>query len=271
VAVAIALVSSQLAIPCAQAAPKTSRARAEFDRGVKAYQHEDYATAALAFSASYDAEADTETLFAWAQAERHRGRCDTAIELYDRLLGGALPAANRAAIQKAKSECQAIVTSGHTAEPHSSGSDTPVVVEEGSGDEGSGSDEGSDVAPVVVRHPRYVQRAWWQDPIGDIVTGAGVVGLFIGAVNYLEYRDKASALDGPQTPSETDAEVEQEVNRANNDRGLAIGGTVVGGVLVVGGVVWYVTHRREETQRPRHVVTGWLAPRGGGVTVMGSW
>ena len=61
-----------LAASPADAVPKDGKARAAFDDGIAAYQKADYAGAAAAFGKSYGIEADVETLFAWAQAERQQ-------------------------------------------------------------------------------------------------------------------------------------------------------------------------------------------------------
>ena len=79
----------------AHAAPQGHDARAQFDRGVAAYQSGDFATAAEAFGRSNALENDLETPFAWAQAGLKPSHCDKAVELYGKLLAMDLPVENK--------------------------------------------------------------------------------------------------------------------------------------------------------------------------------
>ena len=96
----VALLAIVLASPLAGAVPKDGKARAAFDQGIAAYQKSDWAAAAEAFSRSYSIEADVETLFAWAQAERQQEHCDKAIELYNKLLESKLPDENKQVVSE---------------------------------------------------------------------------------------------------------------------------------------------------------------------------
>ena len=70
----------------AVAQPKNKEAAELHKTGIAAYKAKKYAEAASAFERSYRLDASPDTLFAWAQAERLLGDCDTAIPLYKKLL-----------------------------------------------------------------------------------------------------------------------------------------------------------------------------------------
>jgi tetratricopeptide (TPR) repeat protein len=70
-------------LPSAQASP-SSEALARFQQGGVLFGANDYAGASAAFEAAYELDAQRDYLYAWAQAERLRGNCASAIVLYDR-------------------------------------------------------------------------------------------------------------------------------------------------------------------------------------------
>jgi tetratricopeptide (TPR) repeat protein len=244
------------------AAPKSMRAKVAFERGVKAYKAGDYASAAAAFDESLDAESDTETMFALAQAERQLGKCETAIGLYDKLLGGTLPAANRTAVEKAKSECAEILANERRA-AGANGSGSGGGSGAGSDDSGGSgdADTGSDDRAVVVA-PAPGDHVWWQEPVGDVLTGFGLAGLGVSAGFLLEAQNAADARD----TATSDIEYRREQQREENDHDAAVIAGVAGGVLFVAGVSWYLTHRGDDAPRHRRhrQVSGWLDGGGGG-------
>jgi tetratricopeptide (TPR) repeat protein len=271
--VAAALAIGAFAQTAAVAAPKTGHARADFERGVKAYQKQDYKTAAEAFSASYDAEADTETMFAWAQTERQLGRCDTAIDLYNRLLAGSLQAANREAIEKAKTECRELLAAmvgkpGGKPEHVPTGSDERDSGDTTDAGTGSAGDDTVTVEqPVTVTRRAHVDHQWWQDPVGDTLTGFGVAGLVLAATFDIESQSRYAAASNVSTEKEYDS----ELARANTDRSIAIA-TGVGGGLALGiGISWYVLHHGDEEPKRHHALSGWIGNGGVGMVVGGAW
>jgi hypothetical protein len=229
----------------ANAAPKDGEARKLFERGVAAYGKGDYSGASKALSDSYQREGDPETLFAWAQSERKQGNCNSAIELYNTLLAFSLPAENKKVIEGQLAECKQIVAS--QAKPAEPPPPPP---------------EPAHVAPEPPHPtppaPAPEDRAWWRDPVGDVLVGGGVVGLGVGAALLVS----AHSADQAKNTAASYAEYKDAADRAH-DRGLyGVIGAAAGGALVIGGVVWYATHRGH-----RSVVTGWLAPAGGGIAV----
>jgi tetratricopeptide (TPR) repeat protein len=71
--------------------PTNARAKELQAEGVAAYKAKDFATASKAFAAAYAAERYPGFLFSWAQSDRQRGECTSAVELYQRFLDTTPP------------------------------------------------------------------------------------------------------------------------------------------------------------------------------------
>ena len=239
----------------ADAKPKRRDARVAFDRGVVAYQKGNYQAAADALGKSFAAERDAETLFAWAQAERKLDHCDKAMSLYEQLLTFPLPEANRTAVEQKVAECRTVIA--QTAPPPE-----PAVT------------AAPPPPPTPIRTPiappppaPVATRTWYTDPVALGLLGAGVVaggvatGFFVSA--QAASNDSKSAAT---TPGKTYADVAALKDKAEQRGRIAIGATIAGGVLVVGGVGWILWKDRGREQR---TLTGWLAPGGGGLAFGG--
>ena len=245
--------------PVASAAPRNSAAKADFERGVRLYQAGKFAEAALAFKASYDIEIDTETVFALAQSNRQMGKCKAAITYYDLLLGErSLPAANRSAIVAAKKECVDILAEANGG---NGGSDAPPDPTDGSG---SGS------APPEVDTPPGDAHHWYKDPAGDLLAGGGIAATIAGAL-FL------SAANSDHTKLATihdEAAYDATKSRAQTEYDVSIGCFIGGGVLLVSGVSWYLSHTGEDPPKHKHhaaTMTGWVRGNGGGLSVLGEF
>jgi hypothetical protein len=120
---------------------------------------------------------------------------------------------------------------------------------------------------VAVTRNAHAEHQWWQDPVGDTLTGLGVVGLVLAAGYDLESQARYAAASNVNTEKEYD----NELARANSDRSAAIA-TGVGGAVALGvGISWYVLHRSEEDPKRHRVVTGWIGNGGVGMVVGGAW
>jgi hypothetical protein len=233
----------------AVAAPKGAAAKKEFERGVVAYQKGDFKAAADALGASFKLEADVETLFAWAQTERQLENCDKAIELFTKLLGFDLPAENKKVVQSKIDECKALIAAKQPNEP--SPLEKPPQPEE---------------AKVVQPPPEKPKVApgrspWWKDPIGDGLVGLGVVGLGVGGYFLV------SASQAEKDSQKNIADFQKFDDKAQSNGRFGMISTIVGGVLVAGGIVRYVT--RGGGGKESSAVTGWVTPDGGGIAAFG--
>jgi tetratricopeptide (TPR) repeat protein len=234
----------------AAAAPKSKAARAEFDKGVAAYQKQDFAAASAALGRSYALEADTETLFAWAQSERQLGNCDKAIELYQKLLARELPSENAAAVRAKRDECTAIIASQKKPDPE------PVVEPEPK------KPEREVVPEIPERPPQAGKRPWWKDPLGDTLVLAGVGGLAVGGV-FLFQAKKAESDSTSAANVDEFARLDARA-QSRGKLGVIVGAS--GAVLVAAGILRYATRGGGES---RAQVTGYFDGTGGGLVAFG--
>jgi hypothetical protein len=223
----------------ASAAPKNKEARKEFDKGVSAYQKGDYVGAADAFARSNIIEPDAETLFAWAQSERKLDHCDKALDLYKKLLEMEMPAENKDAVRVQIGECNEIIEAQKPPEPP------------------------PDPTPPATPTPNPEGRAWWKDPIGGALVGAGAVGLGLGVVFLVQ----GSSAESDKMNAANYDEYVMLNERATSRGQLGVISLVAGGALITTGVVWYATHKPSKSP----AVTGWLDGRGGGLAVSGGF
>ena len=246
-----------IAARTAVATPHGAAAKAAFTQGVTAYKAGDFTAASDALEKSFKLEADPETLFAWAQSERKLSHCDKAIPLYERLLTFDMPAANKSAISANLAECKTIIaaTKAPPPPPVEDNKPAPTVAAE---------QQHADIEPRPV--PKSTEsRPWWKDPIGDGLVVVGLVGVGVGAGMLASASSLSKqADDTSQTTNYFDYQKLRD--DANSRSKLGFIATGAGGVLVIGGVIWYATHRDSRRQ-----VVGWLDATGGGLGVAGAW
>lgn len=243
------LLAVSLLATSAAAAPKGRAAKKEFDKGVVAYQKGEFAAASTALGKSYKLEPDTETLFAWAQSERQQNKCESAIDLYNKLLALDMPAENKDAVRVKLDECKTIIAAKAPKVVEPPPREEPVV----------------EPVPVVVEPPprivtRETRKPWYKDPIGDSLAIAGVVSLGVGG--YFLY----AAKQAEDKSFESDAVFAEQQDKAESRGRLGVVFGVAGGVLIVSGIVRYVT--RPSTQESTQL-TGWVTESSGGVAAVG--
>jgi hypothetical protein len=173
------------------------------------------------------------------------------MELYDRLLARSMSSANREAIEKARAECRDILAKAS---------------QDGSGDDGSDDTDPGSGGRVTARRPAS-PHLWYQDPIGDVITGVGVLGLAIGGGFYIASQSAYAAARNP--PNEMAFNQDRQAGSADFDH--SVQGFIVGGVLVAAGVTWYLLHRGEAPPARHRTVSGWLDRGGGGLTFSTRW
>lgn len=261
---ALVVVSIAGAAETADATPKRRDAKAEFNRGVAAYQKGDFETASEALGKSFALERDVETLFAWAQTERKLEHCDKAIGLYEKLLSFKLAAANKDAVQQKLAECRAIV-----AQQKPPGEPPPIAPQGNSKTMPALTDPNAEPPAVADRamappksDTQLATRAWYNDPISIGLVGTGAVATGVGVGFLLSAKSADSGVANAPNYDEAKHRAEQAKSRGN----IGLIATSAGGALLVGGVVWIMTHRHT-TERP--AITGWLAPEGGGLALTG--
>ena len=247
----LAVVLAVLAVATpALAAPKGAAAKAAFTKGVAAYKKGAFDSASDALAKSFALEADPDTLFAWAQSERQRGKCDRAIELFEKLLTYELPDENRQAIRAKVDECKAIL-----------GAQKPMPAEPPAPEHEPQPPSVVTTTPEPMPPPSEAPatRAWWKDPVGGALVGAGVVGLGVGGYFMLSAR----AADADAEAATNYFDFEAHSRRAETRGRNGVIGLVAGGALVGAGIIWYAT-RGDRAERT--TVSTWFLPAGGGLT-----
>ncbi len=232
-----ALIAIVVAATPVAAAPKSGPAKVAFDEGLAAYQQEAWATASAAFGKSYAFEADTETLFAWAQTERKQGHCDKALELYEKLLAAKLPEENKAAVATMRDECRAIINPPPPYVPTTRQMMLPLPP------------------------PPPPEARWYLDPIGDGLAIGGVLAIGFGTAMLVV----GHAADSAKDRAPTYREFASQRDRASRDGTLGVASLVVGVAALGGGIAWYATHRH----RTSPTLTAWGDASSGGVSVAG--
>jgi hypothetical protein len=225
-------------------APLLKRARVHLERGLRAYSAKDYRAAIAAFRAGYATQAHPDFLFAWAQAERLRGDCASAVSLYEQYLTRAPPTLEREAAQRAQAHCQ-------TREPARHGVAAPLF-----------NSARERAAPLPeARAPLVPDRdapdtPFRHDAWGNVLLAAGVVGLGVG----LGYTLAANTAETDAQRARTYGDYVAHSERAELRRTLGIVLMSSGSGLVVGGILRYIAAGRSGagdlslSGDPRHVL-----------------
>jgi len=219
----------------ASAAPKGAEARAAFDKGVAAYKKADYASASDALGRSFTLEADTDTLYAWAQTERKLNHCDKAVELYGRLLTMDMPEANKAAVQTQIDECKTIIAAQKSVEPEPTPAPTSAPIE---------SPSATPSQPPERRDTPPSPPSKWLNPVGLGLIGLGAIGLGAGGV----FLAQASSADSDKTSATTYGDFQRFEDRATSRGRMGVIAAASGAVLLTAGIVYIVTRTPVEKQ-----------------------
>lgn len=227
-------------------------AKAHLDRGLRYYNTADYGRAADEFKAAYDIDPQPSYLYALAQAYRLGQDCPKAILVYKAFLRTGPPAEQATTAERNIKDCETALAV-HTQAPVAA---TPSAEEPGGGAAPAtvppvatpaGPHEtqpattapppGANLAETPVTPAAAPSRAWWSDPLGWTLVGAGVVGMGLGAYLFSSAANDSSQATAMGT---SEASYNDLVAQAHTDRvvgGLALG---VGALLAVGGVVKFV-------------------------------
>lgn len=200
------------AVPRAFAAdaPVNAQAGALYEAGLTDYKAQRFESASRLLSQSFALVPQAQTLFAWAQSERFLFHCDQAVVLFDRFIAMAPPERQVAAAELAKRRC--------TPAPAPSLQDKPI-------------------APPPVAPP-----AWYRDVAGGMLLGTGVVTAATG----LGLIVSAHSLSGKAASAET-LGASQSLRRRSEQRwAWGLGTSMVGALLVAGGITRYVWVSRND-------------------------
>jgi tetratricopeptide (TPR) repeat protein len=222
------------------------------DEAKQAFSVGDYAEAADKIEAAYLIEPVPTLLYPWAQAERSRGNCRTAVDLYQKFIdsdpGEAISAQARENIDRCQEQL----------------AQEPEEEEE---------DDDDDIVDAVLADPNPLAavepepdtttptddvRPWHEDPTGGVLLGVGLAGVAVGLGLY----GGASSIAKSVADEESHQAYADRRQRATGLRTGAVVAVSIGGALIVGAVIRYATQSRKASKGE---LTGWVDPWGGGL------
>ncbi len=231
-------------------------AQAKFRDAQAAFKAEDYDAAAAAVEAAYIIEPQPMLLYPWAQAERSRGNCAAAVELYQRFLDSDPPEAAATPARENMDRCQEQLDAEAPEEPVEEEVVDEVIEEE---------PEPEPVAAPVIKDEPPKAKTWYKDPLGGVLVGVGVVGVGVGA----GLMGAGGSMAGKAADQDMHSGYLDERDRATKFRNGGAIALSIGGALVLGGVIRYVLVAKKSKQAK---ATAWqlapeLGPRWSGVTI----
>lgn len=224
------------------------QARAAFDAAQEAFEAKDYAEASKQLERAYMLEPELDLLYPWAQAERNLGRCESAIDLYQKFIDGGpnqrmIDAANQN-IARCEESLAAEGTAEPVPEPAPQTDDEPPPPR---------------VDPARDEEPAAAKPVG-RDVAGGVLVGLGGAAIITGAV-LLGIAGKQAKATADANDNSTYLDMRDHAKTLN---GAGIGVLVTGGVLVVAGAVRYGVLARR--RKGGEVAMGW---NGTGVTLAG--
>jgi tetratricopeptide (TPR) repeat protein len=219
--------------PSSSSSPQLSPAAEHLQRGLRYFNVQEYGPAMSEFKQAYELDPKPSYLFNYAQAQRLGGLCEDAIRSYRAFLRSN-PAPNWAAtaqtnIDKCEKELAARPPAAAVAAPPPAAAPpaaapptTPPVT----------------TTTTVTTPPR--RRAWYKDPLGDVLAAGGLlicgagIGLWKWGLDDVEAANSASLYK--------DYLAHANGAEAREVAGIAMVG--VGGALVIGGVARWIALRR---------------------------
>lgn len=232
------------------------QAKQHLTRALELHQAKKFAESLDEMKTAYALDPKPELLYAIAQLHVQLGQCDRALPFYERFLTSN---PKESAAAKAK---QAIHICKTAPPPPAAQPDAPAIdqlpdLDKPSPNPPSRVGPPNPPPPAPNRTAKTVMLPWYTDVLGDVLVGAGVIAGGIGVVQYLNARaandDAAAATTLPERLDHLDD--------ARGKRRIAAIAGGVGGALVIGGIVRFVT--RTPATETRFVVE----PAGGGGTV----
>lgn len=227
-------------------------AKEHFDKGIASYQAKEYAPAIRELRTAYALDPQPVILFAWAQAERLYGRCSRADKLYKRFLKTRPSEQQTEAARQGIDRCKG--------QPDTASDDVDEEEDAPKAAAPAPAVETVEEAPEPESAPEPVKPKRRVDGVGIGMLAGGVVlgGIGTGLLASGQSKAKAAA-DGAGSYDEYAGDASQ-VRKLRISGGVLAG---VGGALILAGVVKLVMHARQ----PRHDVSFWTAPTGGGLVV----
>ena len=199
------------------AAPESAAARAQ-----RHFEAQEWAQAVEALIEAYAEDPDPAYLYARAQAERHRGECKVAIELYRRFLEHDPTPQQRADTERHIRLCEERLF-----EERVRGEPTPAPA--------------AAPQPEPDKPPPRPRPRTRRDPVAPALLGTGLAALAAGLT--VAVLGDASRRRAPQAA--TEGEYEDDGRRGTTLLGTGIALATVGAALVAGAIVRFAVKRRK--------------------------
>lgn len=254
----VALVGSlSLEAHAAPLKPKSSKARQHFDAAVERYNAEDYDGAAAEANAGLAIEEHESLLFILGQAERLRGNCVEAVEIFNRFIDMTQSDDMRQNALTAKALCaEELAEIARQAEIERRAAE-------------AAAEQADDEPPPPTLPPPEPPQPWYRDPLGGALVGVGGAAVLAGGAVLIT----AAVLD----PSAADDYGTFADRRRLRPKLLLAGGLTAGiGALVgAGGAVrWALLAKKQKQEKAvpadaRLRVGPWLDRQNAGVVLTG--
>lgn len=233
--VPVSVVSLVLALAAPGQLLSNPEAKAKLQEAQAAFKAEDYDAAAAAVEAAYIIEPNPMLLYPWAQAERSRGKCAAAVELYQRFLDSNPPEAAATPARENMERCKEQLAA-EAPEPEPEEEPEPEVIEE---------EPEPEPEPVpVTKDEQPKAKRWYADPVGGVLVGVGVVGVGVGAGLMGVAGSKAKKVADEDMHSDY-LDARDGATKLRNGGAIALS---IGGALVIGGVVRYLLVAKKSKQ-----------------------
>lgn len=226
-AVPVSVASLVLALAAPGQLLSNPDAKAKLQEAQAAFKSEDYDAAAAAVEAAYIIEPNPMLLYPWAQAERSRGNCAAAVELYRRFLDSNPPEAAATPARENMERCEEQLAA-EAPEPEPEPEPVDEVIEE--------EPEPEPEQKPVVKDEQPKAKRWYADPVGGVLVGVGVVGVGVGAGLLGVAGSKAKKVGDAEMHTEY-LDMRDGATKLRNGGAIALS---IGGALVIGGVVRYL-------------------------------
>jgi tetratricopeptide (TPR) repeat protein len=237
--------------------PKNAKARKHFEQAVELYKAEDFDGAASEANQGLAIEDHESLLFILAQAERQRGNCVEAVELFTKFIETTQSDDMRENALTAKALC---------AEELAEAARQAELAREQAEQAAAEAAAAAEPLPPTTPPPEPL-KPWYRDPLGGVLVGVGGAGVLAGGALLIT----AVVLD-PDAAS--DYGTFDERRRLRPKLLLAGGLTAgIGALIGAGGAVrWVLVAKKNKDRAPaaaRVELGPWLDRRRAGVVLRG--
>lgn len=202
------------------------------EEGTRAFEAKDYEAASAALTRAYQLDPKPGYLFGRGQAERLAGRCDSAIELYDRFVevGPSRVLADTSAspddVENAHKDLERVRLAREACASQTTGDRDPTP---------------GPIAPDVPG-----PTPWYRDPAGAVLVGSGAAIAIAGIATI----GVSVARDHKADRAPTERQYVDRKDQARLVHHIGIGVLVAGAAIALAGAIrWGVVARRERNRR----------------------